>query len=161
MRDIQSPRRRRNQPEIDQLVREVRTSGLNQREFAHKIVAHSLTVTLGIRTSPMDVANPPISSAARDGYPTSSSRFVAVKVRQNLTSRESAGSTPGDLPEFLAPNGWRLGGPLGAEFAWVGELLAQLLLAELPLEHTGLPRSQGHGFEEVLRLPGGVVRELL
>ena len=27
--------------------------------------------------------------------------------------------------------------------------------AELPLEHTGLPRSRGHGFEEVLRHPGG------
>ena len=27
--------------------------------------------------------------------------------------------------------------------------------AELPLEHTDLPRSRGHGFEEVLRHPGG------
>ena len=53
MHDIQSPRRRRHQPEIDQLVREFRDSGLNQREFAQKIGVHPLTVNRWIRTTPV------------------------------------------------------------------------------------------------------------
>ena len=37
MHDIKCLRRRRNQPEIDHIVREVLDSGLNQRVFAQKI----------------------------------------------------------------------------------------------------------------------------
>jgi hypothetical protein len=43
MHDIQSPRRRRDQTEIDQLVREFRDFGLNQQEFAQKVGVHPLT----------------------------------------------------------------------------------------------------------------------
>lgn len=126
MHDIQSPRRRRNQPEIDQLVREFRDSGLNQREFAQKVGVHPLTVNRWIRTTPVDGANPPASSAGRVIDSTSAPRFVAVEVRQNLTARSSAAATQCDWPEIVAPNGWKLRVPLGAEFGWVGELLAQL-----------------------------------
>ena len=59
MHDIQSPRRRRNQTEIDQLIREFQDSGLNQREFAQKIGVHPLTVNRWIRTSSVDGANLP------------------------------------------------------------------------------------------------------
>jgi len=31
-----------------------------------------------------------------------------------------------DWPEIVAPSGWKLRVPLGPEFGWVGELLAQL-----------------------------------
>jgi hypothetical protein len=41
MHDNQCPRRRRNQPEIDQMVRDFRTSGLSQPEFAHVKAAHT------------------------------------------------------------------------------------------------------------------------
>ncbi len=126
MNNIQSPRRRRNQPEIDKLVREFRESGLNQREFALKIGVHPLTLNRWIRTTSVDSANPPTSSAGRVIDPTSPPRFVAVEVRQNLTARSSAAATLGDWPEIVAPNGWKLRVPLGAEFGWVGELLAQL-----------------------------------
>jgi transposase-like protein len=126
MHDIQSPRRRRHQPEIDQLVREFRDSGLNQREFAQKIGVHPLTVNRWIRTTPDDSANPSASSAGRGIDPTSPPRFVAVEVRRTHPARSSAAATPGDWPEIVAPNGWKLRVPLGAEFSWVGELLAQL-----------------------------------
>ena len=126
MHDIQCPRRRRSQPEIDQLVREFRDSGLNQREFAQKVGVHPLTVNRWIRTTPVDGANPSASSASRVIDPTSPPRFVAVEVRQNPPARSSAAATPGDWPEIVAPNGWKLRVPFGAEFGWVGELLAQL-----------------------------------
>jgi transposase-like protein len=103
MHDIQSPRRRYNQPEIDQLVREFRDSGLNQREFAQKIGVHPLTVNRWIRTTTVDGANPPASSAGRVIDPTSPPRFVAVEVRQNLTARSSAAATPGDWPRDRGP----------------------------------------------------------
>jgi transposase-like protein len=81
MHDIQSPRRRRNQPEIDQLVREFRDSGLNQWEFAQKVGVHPLTVNRWIRTTSVHGANPPASGAGRGIDPTSPPRFVAVEVR--------------------------------------------------------------------------------
>ena len=68
MHDIQSPRRRRNQPEIDQLVREFRDSGLNQREFAQKIGVHPLTVNRWIRTTPVDGANSPYPCGEPHGF---------------------------------------------------------------------------------------------
>jgi hypothetical protein len=116
MHDIQCPRRRRNQPEIDSLVREFRDSGLNQREFAQKIGVHPLSVNRWIRTTPVDGANPSASSAGRDGDSTAPPRFVAVEVRRTLPARSSAAATPGDWPEIVAPNGWKLRVPLGAEF---------------------------------------------
>lgn len=40
MDDIHSPRRRRNQPEMDQLVREFWDSGLNERSLPRPPVLH-------------------------------------------------------------------------------------------------------------------------
>jgi hypothetical protein len=99
---------------------------LNQREFAQKIGVHPLTANCWIRTTSVDGANPPASSAGRVIDSTSPPRFVAVEVRQNKTARSFAAATPGDWPEIVAPNGWKLRVPLRAEFGWVGELLAQL-----------------------------------
>jgi hypothetical protein len=42
MHDIQSPRRRRNQPEIDQLVREFRDSGLNRKRAVVNMVPNPM-----------------------------------------------------------------------------------------------------------------------
>ncbi len=81
MHYIQSPRRRRHQPEIDQLIRKFRESGLNQREFAQKVGVHPLTVTRWIRTTSVDGANPSAASAGRVIDSTSPPRFVAVEVR--------------------------------------------------------------------------------
>jgi hypothetical protein len=75
MHGIQCPRRSRNQPDIDQLVREFRDSGLNQRELAQKIAVHPLTVTRWIRTSSVDGAIPSASRASRVIGPTSPPRF--------------------------------------------------------------------------------------
>jgi transposase-like protein len=126
MHDIQSPRRRRNQSEIDQLVREFRDSGLNQRAFAQKIGVHPLTVARWIRSIPFDGTQSPVHSARREIGPSSPAGFVAVEVRQSLPDRPSIGASPCDWPEIVAPNGWKLRVPLGAELGWVGELLAQL-----------------------------------
>lgn len=82
MHDIQGPRRRRNQSEIDQLVREFRESGLNHREFAQKIGVHPLTVARWIRSIPFDGTQPPVRSAGREITPSSPAGFVAVEVRQ-------------------------------------------------------------------------------
>ena len=49
MHDIQSPRRRRNQPEIDSLVREFRGSGLNQRK---RHPEHPAVVVLRVTLTP-------------------------------------------------------------------------------------------------------------
>ena len=126
MHDIQSPRRRRNQSEIDQLVREFRDSGLNQRAFAQKIGVHPLTVARWIRSIPFDGTQSPVHSARREIGPSSPAGFVAVEVRQSLPDRPSIGASPCDWPEIVAPSGWKLRVPLGPEFGWVGELLAQL-----------------------------------
>ncbi len=126
MHYIQCPRRRRNQSEIDQLVREFRDSGLNQRAFAQKIGVHPLTVARWIRSIPFDGTQSPVHSARREIGPSSPAGFVAVEVRQSLSGRPIPASVSCDWPEIVAPNGWKLRVPLGAELGWVGELLAQL-----------------------------------
>ena len=126
MHDNQCPRRRRNQSEIDQLVREFRSSGLSQHEFAQKIGVHPLTVVRWIRTTSVDINHPPVGSPSREVAPTSPPQFVAVELRPNLPPRPPAVAAPCDWPEIVAPNGWKLRVPLGVEFGWVGELLAQL-----------------------------------
>ncbi len=126
MHDIQSPRRRRNQSEIDQLVREFRDSGLNQRAFAQKIGVHPLTVARWIRSIPFDGTQSPVHSARREIGTSSPAGFVAVEVRQSLSGRPIPASMSCDWPEIVTPNGWKLRVPLGTELGWVGELLAQL-----------------------------------
>ena len=126
MHDIQCPRRRRNQSEIDQLVREFRESGLNHREFAQKIGVHPLTVARWIRSIPFDGTQPPVRSAGREITPSSPAGFVAVEVRQSPSARPIPTAMSCDWPEIVAPNGWKLRVPLGTEFGWVGELPAQL-----------------------------------
>jgi len=126
MHDNQCPRRRRNQSEIDQLVREFRSSGLSQHEFAEKIGVHPLTVVRWIRTTSVDINHPPVGSPSRAVAPTSLPQFVAVEVRPSLLPRPPAVAAPCESPEIVAPNGWKLRVPLGIEFGWVGELLAQL-----------------------------------
>jgi hypothetical protein len=119
------------------------------------IGVHPLTVNVWIRTTPVDGANPSASSAGRVIDFTSPPRFVAVEVRQNLTARSSAAATPGDWPEIVAPNDGSCGFPLGLSSVGSVSFWPSCPRAELPLEHTGLPRSRGHGFEEILRPPGG------
>ena len=125
MHDNQCPRRRRNQSEIDQLVREFRSSGLSQHEFAQKIGVHPLTVVRWIRTTSVDINHPPVGSPSREVAPAST-QFVAGELRPRLSPRPPAVAAPCDWPEIVAPNGWKLRVPLGVEFGWVGELLAQL-----------------------------------
>jgi transposase-like protein len=126
MHDDQSPRRRRKQSEIDQLVQEFRSSGLSQHEFAQKIGVHPLTVVRWIRTTSVAINQPPVGSPSREVAPASPTQFVAVEVRPSLSPRPPAVAAPCDWPEIVAPNGWKLRVPLGVEFGWVGELLAQL-----------------------------------
>jgi hypothetical protein len=126
MHDNQCPRRRRNQSEIDQLVREFRSSGLSQHEFAQKIGVHLLIVVRWIRTTSVDINHPPVGHPSREVAPTSPTQFVAVGLRPSLPPRPPAVAAPCDWPEIVAPNGWKLRVPLGVEFGWVGELLAQL-----------------------------------
>jgi transposase-like protein len=126
MHDNQCPRRWRNQSEIDQLVREFRSSGLSQHELAQKIGVHPLTVVRWIRTTSVDINHPPVGSPSREVAPTSPPQFVAVELRPSLPPRPPAVAAPCDWPEIVAPNGWKLRVPLGVEFGWVGELLAQL-----------------------------------
>ena len=125
MDDNQCPRRRRNQSEIDQLVQEFRSSGLSQHEFAQKIGVHPLTVVRWIRTTSVDINHPPVGSPSRAVAPAPT-QFVAVEVRPSLSPRPPAVAALCDWPEIVAPNGWMLRVPLGVEFGWVGELLAQL-----------------------------------
>ena len=126
MHDIQSPPRRRNQSEIDQLVREFWDSGFNQRVFAEKIGVHPLTVARWIRSNPFDGTQPPVRSAGREITPSSPAGFVAVEVRQSPSGRPIPASVSCDWPEIVTPNGWKLRVPLGTKLGWVGELLAQL-----------------------------------
>jgi hypothetical protein len=126
MQDNQCPRRRRNQSEIDRLVQEFRSSGLSQQEFAEKIGVHLVTVVRWMRTTSVDINQPAVGSSSREVAPTSPSNFVAVEVRPSLSPRAPAVAAPSDWPEIVAPNGWKLRVPLGGEFGWVGELLAQL-----------------------------------
>ena len=125
MHDNQCPRRRRKQSEIDQLVREFRSSGLSQHEFAQKIGVHPLTEVRWIWTTSVDINHPPVGSPSREVAPAST-QFVAVELRPSLSPRPPAVAAPSDWPEIVAPNGWKLRVPLGIEFGWVGELLAQL-----------------------------------
>jgi hypothetical protein len=126
MHDNQFLRRRRNQSEINQLVREFRSSGLSQHEFAQKIGVHPLTVVRWIRTTSVNINHPPVGSPSLEVAPTSPPQFVAVEVRPSLSPRPPVVAAPCDWPEIVALNGWKLPVPLRDEFGWVGELLAQL-----------------------------------
>ena len=110
-------RRRRSRDEIELMAKEFRASGLSQREFAHKVGVHPLTVcnwvriTFGSRSAVSEVSS------------GMASPFVAVQIRTG-----SAGSSCSGLewPEVVSPSGWRLRIPPGTEYRWVGELLTQL-----------------------------------
>jgi hypothetical protein len=55
-----------------------------------------------------------------------------------------------DWPEIVAPNGWRLRVPLGAEFGWWVSSWPSCPNAELPVQHPGVPRSRGYSVSEGL-----------
>lgn len=112
--------------------------------------ATPLTVNRWIRTSSVDCANPPVSRAGRDGYPTSRPRCVAVEVRQNLTAQSSATATLRDWSRSSPLVDGSCGFHSGLRSVWSASFWPSCPRAELPLEHTGLPRSRGHGFGEVL-----------
>ena len=67
MHDIQSPRRRRNQPEIDQLVRELRDSGLNHTSRTRHFEKFPPT------TSASDLDHPDLAPLKVEDHPASRS----------------------------------------------------------------------------------------
>jgi len=101
MHDDQTPRRRRKQSEIDQLVQEFRSSGPSQHEFARKIGVHPLTVVRWIRTTSVDINHPPVGSPSCEVAPTSPPQFVAVQVRHSFSPRLPAGRTVLASPQSL------------------------------------------------------------
>ena len=117
MHETQCHRRRRNQSEIDQLVREFRESGLNHREFAQKIGVHPLTVARWIRSIPFDGTQPPVHDQRREIAPSSPAEFVAFEVQQSPSGRHIPASVLCNWPEIVAYNKWRLMVPLGTEFS--------------------------------------------
>ena len=125
MHDIQR-RRRRNQSEIDQLILEFQKSDLSPQEFAQNVGVQVQTVVRWLKTASVDLTHRPNRNAERLKYSDSPSGFVAVEVRQSPSGRPISASMSCDWPEIVAPNGWKLRVPLGTEFGWVGELLAQL-----------------------------------
>ena len=141
MHDTQSPRRLRNQPEIDQLAREFWDSGLNQREFAQDIKIRPLTVTCWIRTTLVDGANPPASKVVRVIDPSSPPRFVEIEIRQKIY-----GATLDEWPEIVTPTAGKCGFPLGLSLIGSVSFWPSCPRDELIFEHTGLPCSWVHQF---------------
>jgi hypothetical protein len=125
MHDIQR-RRRRNQSEIDQLILEFQKSDLSPQEFAQNVGVQVQTVARWLKTASVDLTHRPNRNAERLKYSDSPAGFVAVEVRQSPSGRPISASMSCDWPEIVAPDGWKLRVPLGTEFGWVGELLAQL-----------------------------------
>ena len=125
MHDIQR-RRRRNQSEIDQLILEFQKSDLSPQEFAQNVGVQVQTVVRWLKTASVDLTHRPNRNAERLKYSDSPAGFVALEVRQSPSGRPISASMSCDWPEIVAPNGWKLRVPLGTEFGWVGELLAQL-----------------------------------
>ena len=110
-------RRRRGQDEINVLVREFSESGLSQKEFALKVGVHPLTVARWVESC----AVKPLTDGPTSTSPASP--FVAVQFQ---SSRPVPITANPDWPEFVAPSGWKLRVPPGAECGWISQLLAQL-----------------------------------
>jgi hypothetical protein len=110
-------RRRRGQNEINVLVREFSESGLSQKEFALKVGVHPLTVARWVESC----AGKPLTDGPTSTSPASS--FVAVQFQ---SSRPVPNTANPEWPEVVAPSGWKLRVPPGAECGWISELLAQL-----------------------------------
>jgi hypothetical protein len=125
MHNIQR-RRRRNQSEIDQLILEYQKSDLSPLEFAKNVGVQVQTVVRWLKTASLDLTHRPNRNADRLKYSDTPAGFVAVEVRQSPSAGHIPASVSCDWPEIVAPNGWKLRVPLGSEFGWVGELLAQL-----------------------------------
>jgi len=125
MHDIQR-RRRRNQSEIDQLVLEFQKSDLSPQEFAQNVGVQVQTVVRWLKIASVNLTHRPNRHAEHLKYSDSPGQFVAVEVRQSPSAHPIPASMSCDWPEIVAPSGWKLRVPLGPEFGWVGELLAQL-----------------------------------
>ena len=125
MHDIQR-RRRRNPSEIDELISEFQKSDLSPQEFAQNVGVQVQTVVRWLKTASVDLTHQPNRDEDRLKYSDSPAGFVAVEVRQSPSARPIPASISSDWPEIVAPSGWKLRVPLGPEFGWVGELLAQL-----------------------------------
>ena len=110
-------RRRRGQNEINVLVREFSESGLSQKEFALTVGVHPLTVARWVQSC----AGKPLTDGPTSTSPASP--FVAVQFQ---SSRPVPNTANPDWPEVVAPSGWKLRVPPGAESGWISELLAQL-----------------------------------
>ena len=110
-------RRRRGQDEINVLVREFSESGLSQKGFALKVGVHPLTVARWVESC----SGKPLTDGPTSTSPASP--FVAVQLR---SERPVPNTADLDWPEVVAPSGWKLRVPPGAECGWVSELLAQL-----------------------------------
>ena len=125
MHDIKR-RRRRNQAEIDRLISEFQGSGLSPQAFAQNVGVQVQTVIRWLKTASVDLSHRHNRNADRRAAYDSPRQFVAVEVRQDLPDRPAVVASGCDWAEVVAPNGWKLRVPLGTEFGWVGELLAQL-----------------------------------
>ena len=110
-------RRRRGQDEINVLVREFFESGLSQKEFALKVGVHPLTVARWVESC----AGKPLTNGPTSTSPASP--FVAVQLQPGRPVPNTANP---DWPEVVAPSGWKLRVPPGAECGWISQLLAQL-----------------------------------
>ena len=110
-------RRRRGQNEINVLVREFSESGRSQKKFALKVGVHPPTVARWVESC----AGKPLTGGPASTSPASP--FVAVQFQ---SGRPVPNTADLDWPEVVAPSGWKLRVPPGAECGWVTELLAQL-----------------------------------
>ncbi|MEY2787175.1 MAG: hypothetical protein RLZZ34_318, partial [Verrucomicrobiota bacterium] len=94
--------------------------------FAQHVGVQVQTVVRWLKTASVDLTHRPNRNADRRAAYDSPGQFVAVEVRQVLPDRPDVVASGCDWAEVVAPNGWKLRVPLGTEFGWVGELLAQL-----------------------------------
>ena len=114
---LERRRRRRGQNEINVLVREFSESGLSQKEFALNVGVHPLTVARWVESC----SGKPLTDGPTSTSPASP--FVAVQLRSGRPVPNTANP---DWPEVVAPSGWKLRVPPGAECGWISELLAEL-----------------------------------
>jgi hypothetical protein len=98
--------RRRGQNEINVLVRDFSESGLSQKEFGLKGGVHPLTVARWVESC----SGKPITDGPASTSPASP--FVAGQLR---SKRPVPNTADLDWPEVVAPGGWKLRVPLGAE----------------------------------------------
>jgi hypothetical protein len=113
MHNDQTPRRRRNQSEIDQLVGEFRTSGLSQHEFAQKIGVHRRLFGASSEKLPIEDRQLALIDEVFDHPEPITTQDVVLafsKMRRGACCR-FAGPVPGQACRWLGA--WLFGGSAG------------------------------------------------